>query len=438
MKIFAVLLTTLLLASLGACRPFDNPYLNRKQYVSPYFTASIKRSKSRLPLAARKVLDKVQNAPTSIWVVSKGPLEPTRNDLKNQKAQSLIGGLADAAKKKIPPLVTIIVYNLPNRDCAAGASQGEICCRYLPNGQCDFDGSFDCKEGLVQYRSFIDAVAENMKKYCSKVPMSVVVEPDSLPNLVTNLGNPRCSSVGTMSSYRQGIKYAVQTLSKACKKATLYLDAAHGRWLGYEANADGFVREFKALKVKDFIRGFSTNVAGHNPVGEKCPRVGYCNGNQNAKHPCCKNDPCNMQAAYNSGFNEINYAALIHEKMTKAIPAFNPRFIIDTSRGSTKNSNSMCSTWCNPRGVGMGIFPTTKTADPSIIDAYVWLKVPGESDGCSQKLPKGKSCPRYDSACGSVHSIGSRSGEPRAPEAGDWFAYQLAQLANKADLIGYT
>merc|ERR1719444_753598 len=55
-----------------------------------------------------------------------------------------------------------------------------------------------------------------------------------------------------------------------------------------------------------------------------------------------------------------------------------------------------------------------------------------ESDGCTQKLPDGTSCPRFDGKCGSVDSIGSKPSEPRAPEAGHWFDYQVKQLAANA------
>lgn len=82
-----------------------------------------------------------------------------------------------------------------------------------------------------------------------------------------------------------------------------------------------------------------------------------------------------------------------------------------------------CANWCNARGAGVGVRPTAKTAAPDIIDAYYWLKPPGESDGCTQTLPDGTQCPRYDSMCGSVDSLGSQSGEPRSPEAGNWFDY---------------
>ena len=88
-----------------------------------------------------------------------------------------------------------------------------------------------------------------------------------------------------------------------------------------------------------------------------------------------------------------------------------------------------CSNWCNIRGAGIGERPTHATPYPEMIDAYFWLKTPGESDGCTQTLPTGAQCPRFDSMCSSQDSIGSRSGEPRAPEAGQWFDYQIQQLA---------
>lgn len=49
-------------------------------------------------------------------------------------------------------------------------------------------------------------------------------------------------------------------------------------------------------------------------------------------------------------------------------------------------------------------------------------------------LPDGSACKRFDSFCGSEDSIGSRSGEPRIPEAGKWSDYQIKQLAANANM----
>lgn len=64
------------------------------------------------------------------------------------------------------------------------------------------------------------------------------------------------------------------------------------------------------------------------------------------------------------------------------------------------------------------------------VDAFFWVKSPGESDGCTAELPNGETCPRHDSDCSSTASIGSRPGEPKAPEAGDFFFYQAVQLVS--------
>lgn len=77
---------------------------------------------------------------------------------------------------------------------------------------------------------------------------------------------------------------------------------------------------------------------------------------------------------------------------------------------------------------------STATDIPDVVDAYFWLKTPGESDGCTHTLPDGGTCPRFDEDCASTDSIGSAAGEPRAPEAGQWFDYQVKQLAEFANL----
>jgi Cellobiohydrolase A (1,4-beta-cellobiosidase A) len=53
-------------------------------------------------------------------------------------------------------------------------------------------------------------------------------------------------------------------------------------------------------------------------------------------------------------------------------------FVIDTSRnglGATADSQ-----WCNPDGRALGTAATTTTGN-SLVDAFLWLKRPGESDG---------------------------------------------------------
>lgn len=51
-------------------------------------------------------------------------------------------------------------------------------------------------------------------------------------------------------------------------------------------------------------------------------------------------------------------------------------FIIDTGR----NGNGSNGEWCNPSGRSLGQNPTTNTGE-DLVDAYLWIKPPGESDG---------------------------------------------------------
>lgn len=70
--------------------------------------------------------------------------------------------------------------------------------------------------------------------------------------------------------------------------------------------------------------------------------------------------------------------------------------------------------WCNVKGTGFGVRPTTDTGD-ALEDAFVWVKPGGESDGTSDS-----SSARYDAHCGYSDAL-----QP-APEAGTWF--QVSQV----------
>jgi endoglucanase len=59
-------------------------------------------------------------------------------------------------------------------------------------------------------------------------------------------------------------------------------------------------------------------------------------------------------------------------------------FIIDTSRNGTNDHNN---DWCNPKDKRLGMKPTMETGHP-LIDAFLWIKVPGESDGYCDGGPK--------------------------------------------------
>jgi cellulase/cellobiase CelA1 len=168
----------------------------------------------------RAHLAKVVDAPSAFWVDRLAKI--TGN------GTTLASLLADAESQYSLSLVAVIMYDLPNRDCHALASNGELCCEHQLDGSCNYltvDAS--CQHGLqrclcttrsasgcattvdscvdsrVPDRHYVDQFAGVLASHAS-VPVVVVIEPDSLPNLATNLNEPRCGNGATRAAYSQG------------------------------------------------------------------------------------------------------------------------------------------------------------------------------------------------------------------------------------------
>ena len=235
-----------------------NPFKDKVFYVNPSYQASLSTSIQSSEGAIKETLEAMVDLPSAYWL-------DKRDKIHGSSTGSMEGILEDAASKPVPELVVFIVYDLPNRDCHAKASNGELCCSYKADGRCDYldvgDGS--CSAGLKQYKEeYIDQIASVLRQFSGRVPVVLVIEPDSLPNLSTNQADPRCGNVATKSAYQGGVSYAVKALAAADPYAAIYLDAGHGGWLGWKDNMKDFVQTIKGLGVSDHIRGFASNVAG--------------------------------------------------------------------------------------------------------------------------------------------------------------------------------
>jgi cellulose 1,4-beta-cellobiosidase len=416
----------------SGCKAIGNPFTNTPNfYVNPAYQEELSTSISTASGTTKNTLETLMTLGSAYWIDKK-------NKITGNTTDTMEGILIDASSKSSKQLVVFIVYDLPNRDCHAKASNGEICCSYNADLTCNYDAGGDCSAGISEYTStYIDPMYSVIDKYDEKVEIVLIIEPDSLPNLATNTGDPHCGSSATANAYKTGTTYAISKLSGL--KTSIYIDAAHGGWLGWEDNMKTFVSLIKSLNVDlSKVRGFSTNVANYQPLGSMCPwqsndgsRNDYCLNGNNAADACCS-DPCKLLTQWNQGNNELNYVnALYHNFVTVA--NYSPSFIIDTGRNGVESARTDCSNWCNIRGAGVGRAPTAVTGS-SLVDAFFWLKTPGESDGCTQTLPDGSACRRYDASCASSDSLGSKSGEPYAPEAGMWFDFQIKQLADNAHL----
>ena len=93
--------------------------------------------------------------------------------------------------------------------------------------------------------------------------------------------------------------------------------------------------------------------------------------------------------------------------------------------------------WCNPPGSGLGARPTVNTGNP-LVDALLWVKIPGESDG---------PCDAQGGVRAWDYSVYTLPGWPTTssaqatfdplwgvndPAAGVWFPAQALQLAQLA------
>jgi len=186
------------------------------------------------------------------------------------------------------------------------------------------------------------------------------------------------------------------------------------------------------------IRGFATHVANHKHLGIQCPwhpdqgfRISFCLNGQCKNHECGAG-PCSLGSQWNFGNKEPNYTAGLVAAADQVL-GWDAHIVIVTGRNGVVDHRSKCNRWCNPRGSGAGVKSTVDTASSSLVDAYFWLTTPGESDGCTDILPEGGRCPRFDYDEGSEDSLGSHAGEPPSPEAGPWFEYQVKELAANAN-----
>ena len=421
--LFPLLAALALPGMASAQTKLDNPFVGATMYVNPNFTANANAEaaqQSDSTLAARMRL--VGQQPQAVWMdrISAVPSLATHLDGTLAQGKNLFLG---------------VVYDLPGRDCAALASNGE-----LPG----------TAEGLARYKTeYIDEIAAiaRQSKYAN-LRIVFVVEPDSLPNLVTNLSDPECGQMESLGIYAQGVQYAVNTLG-AISNVYLYIDAGHSGWLGWPNNFDGWVNKMNTIssgftRGKTAVHGFVDDTANTLPWKEPFISSGMTIGGQQiAQSKFYDWNPYVDEA----GFSQAMYdrfraagwtqAAILHDSSrngwggTQRPTAASTSTVLDTFVNASKvDRRAHRGLWCNPLGAGIGELPQGAPADWPFVDAYVWVKPPGESDGASSDIPndQGK---RFDRMCDPTYTTqyGVLTGAtPNAPLSGDWFSDQFVTL----------
>ena len=114
----------------------------------------------------------VANYQTAIWLDTMAAINGGGTTGRTGLMQQLTNAAAQGTAAT-PSLVEIVVYDLPGRDCAALASNGEI-------------PATDA--GLTEYETqYINPIASILSQFAtSNIRVVAIIEPDSLPNVVTN------------------------------------------------------------------------------------------------------------------------------------------------------------------------------------------------------------------------------------------------------------
>jgi endoglucanase len=195
------------------------------------------------------------------------------------------------------------------------------------------------------YRGWISNFAKGIRGRTA----IVILEPDAIANW-------SCLSSGDRATRIALMQHAVADL-KAQGKTVVYLDGGNPRWLSASEQA---------------ARLRSVNIAGAD---------GFA---------------LNVSNFFSSAEN-ISYGAKVSDLVG------GKHFVIDTSRNGLGAASD--GQWCNPGGRALGTPATTDTGS-SLVDAFLWIKAPGESDG----------------ACNG------------APDAGEWWGEYALGLAQRSAL----
>lgn len=409
----------------------DNPFVDARWYVDPIWSAKAQ---------AEPGGSKIANVSTAVWMDRIGAIAPDNG------AWGLRDHL-DAALDQNANVIKVVVYDLPNRDCHALASNGEL---------------KQTAEGSARYRTeYVDVIAGIFSdpKYAS-LRIIAIIEPDSLPNLVTNLSTPACQEATDANyGYVANTRY---TLSKLypIKNVYSYVDIGHSGWLGWTDNFGKAVTLIgNAIKSAtggvNSIAGFISNTSGYTPLYEP-----FLDSLANGTFGTGGGTQTRQAKFYewNPHFSEVSFVQAWRTAMISAGFPSTIGMLVDTSRNGWGGPNrptavSTSTTldtfidqsridrrahrgnWCNQPG-GVGERP--QVAPVAGVDAYVWIKPPGESDGAASKElsfdpqdpAKGfdRNCdPTYTNAAGTT--TGSLA---NAPVAGRWFKEGFQVLLNNA------
>lgn len=191
--------------------------------------------------------------------------------------------------------------------------------------------------GATSDESYIDWV-ERVAAGIGDRKAAVVLEPDAIPLLT------QCLSPEDQQKRLQLIRRAVEIL-EGLPNVAVYIDAGHSSWVPAAEMAE----RLRAAGIEK-ARGFALNTSNYRENAE----------------------------------------LIAYGKSVIAALGTDTHFIIDSSRNGNGPAPAENEDWCNPEGRALGVAPTADTGE-AVLDAYMWIKKPGESDGtCKGGPPAGQ------------------------------------------------
>jgi endoglucanase len=310
----------------------------------------------------------------------------------------------------------LVAYNIPFRDCAQFSAGGATT--------------------TADYLAWIDGFAAGI----GDARAIVILEPDGLGIIPYNVDlqgvhewcQPGDADPATAVADRYVQMNAAVDRLEQQPNVAVYLDGTHSSWLGSGEAAYRLVRA-GVLRAEGFFLNASNyrrtqHLVKYGTWISKC--IYFANNDSEGGWRLGHYDWCASQyfpASPNDfstwGLTDDWYAANVDNATPADHPIDLPHFVIDTSRNGQGPWTPPAGypdpqDWCNPPGRGTGSRPTPDTGVP-LIDAYLWIKIPGESDGqCTRGL-------------GPVGTVDPEWGQVD-PAAGQWFPDMALELARNA------
>jgi endoglucanase len=361
--------------------------------------------------ADARLIGRMITTPQAVWFHAGTP-RSVRRDVRNTVRRA-------AVQRRVPVLVA---YNIPFRDCAQFSAGGATT--------------------TEEYLAWIDGFAAGI----GKARAIVILEPDGLGII------PWYNPLGDRDTWEQDPKKLewcqpaeadpdtaaaerFLQLNAALNRlleqpnVQVYLDGTHSNWLsagdaadrlaqagveraaGFFLNASNYQATERLLKYGSWISSCLAYGSNDEEGGWRLGHYEWC---------ASQYYPADVDDFETWTLSDDWYA----DSLGSAVAS--TRFVIDTSRNgqgawpwpAEAPEGSDVQDWCNPPDRGLGLRPTTKTRIP-LVDAFLWIKIPGESDGeCNRWEPWGSPDP--------VRGM-------MDPPAGEWFPEMALELVHNAN-----